>query len=116
MPTRREFLKNVSGTAMSVLFTGCCCAESSFGSALKPAQSGAQSTANRKRREVFVGGQRANVVEKHLADLNEMGIDVQAVSVNPFWYWADVDLSRKIIQIQNEKIAEFCAAHPKRLA
>src|SRR5258708_5790772 len=159
MPTRREFLKNVSGTAMSVLFTGCCCAESSFGSALKPAQSGAQPTASRKRREVVVGGQRAKVVdvhahvrvpeawdlvkdrirsegrpgdvtvaspdnpanihndvEKHLADLDEMGIDVQAVSVNLFWSWADVDLARNIIQIQNEKIAELCAAHPKRFA
>ncbi len=57
-----------------------------------------------------------NDVEKRLADLDEMGIDVQAVSVNPFWYWADVDLARKIIQIQNEKIAELCAAHPKRFA
>ncbi len=56
-----------------------------------------------------------NDVQKHLADLDEMGIDVQALSVNPFWYWADVDLARKIVQIQNEKIAEFCAAHPKRL-
>jgi len=57
-----------------------------------------------------------NDVEKRLADLDEMGIDVQAVSINPFWYWADVDLARKIIQIQNEKIAELCAAHPKRFA
>jgi aminocarboxymuconate-semialdehyde decarboxylase len=57
-----------------------------------------------------------NDVEKRLADLDEMGIDVQAVSVNPFWYWADVDLARKIVQIQNEKIAELCAAHPKRFA
>ena len=55
-----------------------------------------------------------NDVEKHLADLDEMGIDVQAVSINPFWYWADEDLARKIIEIQNEKIAEFCAAHPDR--
>src|SRR6266851_7682461 len=159
MPTRREFLKNMSGTAMSVFFTGCCCAESSFGFALKPAQSGAQPTANRKRREIVVGGQRAKVVdvhahvrvseawdlvkdrirsegrpgdltlanpdnpanihndvEKHLADLDEMGIDVQAVSVNPFWYWADLDLARKVVQIQNEKIAELCSAHPKRFA
>jgi len=53
-------------------------------------------------------------VEKRLADLDEMGIDVQAVSINPFWYWADEDLSRKLIQIQNEKIAELCAAHPNR--
>ncbi len=57
-----------------------------------------------------------NDVEKRLADLDEMGIDVQAVSVNPFWYWADEDLARKVIQIQNEKIAELCAAHPKRFA
>ena len=55
-----------------------------------------------------------NDVEKRLADLDEMGVDVQAVSINPFWYWADVDLSRKIIQVQNEKIAEFCAAKPDR--
>ena len=55
-------------------------------------------------------------VEKRLADLDEMGIDLQAVSVNPFWYWADADLSRKIIQIQNERIAELCAAHPNRFA
>ena len=55
-----------------------------------------------------------NDVEKRLADLDEMGVDMQAVSINPFWYWADVDLSRKIIQVQNEKIAEFCARHPDR--
>lgn len=53
-------------------------------------------------------------VDKRLSDLDEMGIDVQAVSINPFWYWADVDLARKIIQIQNEKIAALCAAHPNR--
>jgi predicted TIM-barrel fold metal-dependent hydrolase len=57
-----------------------------------------------------------NDIEKRLADLDEMGIDVQAVSVNPFWYWADVELARKIVQVQNEKIAELCAAHPKRFA
>ncbi len=53
-------------------------------------------------------------VEKRLADLDAMGIDIQAVSINPFWYWADEDLARKIIQVQNEKIAALCAAHPDR--
>jgi aminocarboxymuconate-semialdehyde decarboxylase len=53
-------------------------------------------------------------VDKRLADLDAMGIDVQAVSINPFWYWADEDLARKIIQVQNEKIAALCAAHPDR--
>ena len=53
-------------------------------------------------------------VDKRLADLDAMGIDVQAVSINPFWYWADEELARKIIQVQNEKIAALCAAHPDR--
>jgi aminocarboxymuconate-semialdehyde decarboxylase len=53
-------------------------------------------------------------VDKRLADLDAMGIDVQAVSINPFWYWAEEDLARKIIQVQNEKIAALCAAHPDR--
>jgi aminocarboxymuconate-semialdehyde decarboxylase len=159
MPTRRQFLKSVSGTAAGVLFTSCCCAESSFGFALGPRQSATPPVAKRKPREVVVGGRRVKVVdvhahvrvpeawdlvkdrigregragdatqaspdnpsnmhndvEKHLADLDEMGIDVQALSINPFWYWADEDLARKIIQLQNEKIAEFCAAHPNRFA
>jgi aminocarboxymuconate-semialdehyde decarboxylase len=55
-----------------------------------------------------------NDVDKRIADLDEMGIDVQAISINPFWYWADADLARKLIQVQNEKIAAFCAAHPDR--
>jgi aminocarboxymuconate-semialdehyde decarboxylase len=159
MPTRREFLKKVSGSAAGIIFTGCGCAEPSFGFARNARQSVAQAAAQGKRREVVVGGQRAKVVDvhahvrvpdawdlvkdrignegragdvalanpenpanihgdvdKHLADLDEMGIDVQALSVNPFWYWADVELARKVIQIQNEKIAELCAAHPKRFA
>jgi aminocarboxymuconate-semialdehyde decarboxylase len=159
MPTRREFLKNASGTAAGIFFTGCCCAASSFGFASNAKQSVERPTVKSKRREVVVGGQRVKVVDvhahvrvpeawelvkdrigregragdvalanpdnpanihgdvdKHLADLDEMGIDVQALSVNPFWYWADVDLARKIIQIQNEKMAELCSAHPKRFA
>jgi aminocarboxymuconate-semialdehyde decarboxylase len=55
-----------------------------------------------------------NDVETRLADLDEMGIDVQALSVNPFWYWADQELARKIVAIQNERLAAFCAAHPDR--
>ena len=159
MPTRREFLRNVSGTAAGIFFSSCCCTECSFGFALSPRQSSPQAVAKRKPREVVIGGRRAKVidihahvrvpeawdlvkdrighegragdvqlanpdnpanlhndVDKRLADLDEMGIDIQAVSVNPFWYWADVDLARKVVQIQNEKIAELCAAHPQRFA
>ena len=53
-------------------------------------------------------------VDKRLADMDAMGIEIQVVSINATYYWADLELSRKIVDIQNEKIAELCAAHPDR--
>jgi aminocarboxymuconate-semialdehyde decarboxylase len=155
MPTRREFLRDLSGAAAGIAFAGCCCGKSAFAFARRPQQSAA-SAAGSKRGKVVINGRRVTVidvhshvrvpeawelvkdriareghygdaaqanpdnlgnirnVEKRLADLDAMGIDVQAVSINPFWYWADEDLARKIIQVQNEKIAAFCAAHVDR--
>jgi aminocarboxymuconate-semialdehyde decarboxylase len=46
--------------------------------------------------------------------MDEQGIDVEALSINPYWYKADRDLARQIIKIQNEKLAELCAAQPER--
>ena len=51
-----------------------------------------------------------------LRAMDEQGIDVEALSINPYWYKADRDLARQIIRIQNEKLAEACAAHPDRLS
>ena len=155
MPTRREFLRNLSGATAGIVFAGCCCAESVFGFARRRQQSAAQPVRS-KRGAVTINGHRVVVVDVHshvrvpeawelvkdrigreghygdaqqanpdslgnilnidkrLADLDQMGIDVQAVSINPFWYWADVDLARKIVQVQNEKIAALCSAHPDR--
>jgi aminocarboxymuconate-semialdehyde decarboxylase len=155
MHTRREFLRNLSGAAAGIAFSGCCCAESAFALAARRQQSGAP-VGSSKRGKVVINGRRVTVidvhshvrvpeawdlvkdriareghygdaaqanpdnlgnirnVEKRLADLDAMGIDVQAVSINPFWYWADEELARKIIQVQNEKIAALCAAHPDR--
>jgi len=55
-------------------------------------------------------------VEYRLAQMDEQGIDVQAVSlhVGQYHHWADHDLASRIVSIQNEKIAELCAAHPDR--
>ena len=58
----------------------------------------------------------AHSVEARLADMDKAGVDVQAVSIAQFgiWDWADRDLAGKIIRLQNEKMAEFCAGHPDR--
>jgi aminocarboxymuconate-semialdehyde decarboxylase len=46
--------------------------------------------------------------------MDEQGIDVEALSINPYWYAAERDLAQKLIAIQNEKLAEACAANPER--
>jgi aminocarboxymuconate-semialdehyde decarboxylase len=46
--------------------------------------------------------------------MDEQGIDVEALSINPYWYKADRDVAKKLIQIQNEKLAEICALQPER--
>lgn len=53
-------------------------------------------------------------VDQRLAAMDAQGIDMQALSINPFWTKADRDLAEKIIQLQNEKLAEAVAAHPTR--
>src|ERR1700704_150359 len=46
--------------------------------------------------------------------MDAQSIDVEALSINPYWYTAERDLARQIIAIQNEKLAEYCAAQPER--
>lgn len=46
--------------------------------------------------------------------MDKEGIDYQAINVNAWGYSADRALARDLIQLQNEKIAQACAAHPDR--
>src|SRR5215470_16630556 len=56
----------------------------------------------------------ATHVSDRLRAMDEQGIDVEALSINPYWYKADRDVATKLIAIQNEKLAEACAANPDR--
>jgi len=50
-----------------------------------------------------------------LAQMDQEGIDVQAVSISPFWYSAtDRDLTARFIDFQNRKLAAMCTANPDR--
>jgi len=52
-----------------------------------------------------------------IQELDKRGIDVQALSVNAFWWYAaDRDLAAKIVAVQDEGVAKWCAAHPDRFA
>jgi aminocarboxymuconate-semialdehyde decarboxylase len=96
-----------------------------------------------RRREVVVGGRRVKTVDVHahcavpaamalmgrkleteallmantqerLRAMDAQGIDVEALSINPYWYPADRDVAAELIRIQNESLAEICAAQPDR--
>ena len=121
MTTRREFV------AAGIAFVGC---------SLFP-----DAHAQVRRREVVVSGKRIRTIDVHahaiipeaqalmkqkgapayastmaerLKCMDEQGIDMQALSINPTWYALDRDLVTKVIELQNEKLAELCAKTPDR--
>jgi len=131
--TRREFLGDTTaGAVAGIAYVECGLAGGS-GSA----------QAQTRRREVVVSGRRVKTVDVHahcsvpeamalmgrkvqpptllmsqpadrIRAMDEQGIDVEALSINPYWYKADRDVARDLIRIQNEKLAEVCAAQPDR--
>jgi aminocarboxymuconate-semialdehyde decarboxylase len=131
MQTRRDFIHGAASATGAVVFTGCDLLHARH----------AHAEGAPRRREVVVNGKRVKTVDIHAhcafpeangllgvkispATLNEtqerikqmdaQGIDVEALSINPFWYRADRDVAEKVIRIQNEKLAEVCAANPDR--
>src|SRR2546425_7377838 len=49
------------------------------------------------------------VGERRIKEMDAQGIDIEALSINPAWYRADRDVATKVIEIQNEALAGFCA-------
>jgi len=130
MQTRRDFIHGAASAAAAVAFIGC--------DLLDARHAHAEGVS---RREVAVSGRRIRTVDIHahcafpevnslmgvkiappglaqipnrLKQMDAQGIDMAALSVNPFWYKADRDLAEKLIRLQNEKLAELCAQHPDR--
>lgn len=55
-------------------------------------------------------------VEQRLADMDRMGIDVQAISTSPmqYYYGLDANLGRQASRTVNQRLAEIVASHPER--
>jgi aminocarboxymuconate-semialdehyde decarboxylase len=47
-------------------------------------------------------------------EMDAQGIDVEAISINPHWYHLERDLAAEVVRINNETLAEWCAADPDR--
>jgi aminocarboxymuconate-semialdehyde decarboxylase len=56
------------------------------------------------------------VIEERLKGMDAQGIDLEVLSINPYWYRKDRDTAARIVELQNEKLAELCAARPDRFA
>src|SRR5205085_12208207 len=50
-----------------------------------------------------------------IAAMDRQGVDIEALSINPFWYRAERDQVAEIVRLQNDALAEMCAKYPDRL-
>jgi len=138
MTTRRHFLGTTAGAVAGLAFVGCDLL------AARPARAQGgrrQTTIGGKRAKVIDVHAHCGVAEAmalvgmklgdptpatrpelnmvtnvagRLRAMDEQGIDMEALSINPYWYKAERDLAKQICQIQNEKLAAACAANPDR--
>ena len=141
MRNRRDFLKNVAGATAGVLVTGSGFAEAARQTPLPGEAMGREAFVGGKRVKVVdmhahcvvpevwevvkdtslasSAGNRArgpNVMgPERLKSLDRRGIDVQVLSINGFWFYAaDRELAGKIVNIHDQKLSEWCKAHPDR--
>ncbi len=133
--------ENADHMGAGIVFTGC---EITAGlSAAAGGGGGSARPQAHRRREVAVSGKRVKTVDVHahcivpdaakvinhpleapgllwsnvgdrLAAMDESGVDVEALSINPYWYRAERDAAAELIRLNNEALAQFCAGHPDR--
>src|SRR3954453_15187952 len=127
-------------TGATIAFTGC---EITAGLSAASGGGGGSAPHAHGRREVVVAGKRVKTIDVHahcvvpdaakvinhpleapgllwsnvgdrLAQMDKTGVDVEALSINPFWYRAERDAAAELIRIQNEALVEFCSGHKDR--
>jgi aminocarboxymuconate-semialdehyde decarboxylase len=144
MRDRRDFLKTVAGATTGMLLGGeVFAAAAQQGGAAAPAAPAARREVSIAGKRVKVVDVHAHCTIPEVADLvkdtplaasagprargpnvmgpdrinaiNQLGVDVQVLSINGFWFYAaDRDLAAKIVRLHDEKLAEWCGAHSDR--
>ena len=118
-----------------IMFCGCAFT--------RAAEGHRQGQSQARRREVMIGGRRVRTVDIHahcevpeahavvgrrmesrdllmsdtsgrLAAMDAQGIDMEVLSINPWWYATERDAAAEIIRIQNEALAGIREANPER--
>ena len=137
MPNRRDFFKTVASAAAGTYITGRGFVNAGVAAAQGPTVR-RQVTIGGKRIKVVdvhshatvsavadvvkdtpfannAGGGR-DLGPDRIALIDRQGIDVQALSINGFWWYGvtDRDLANRIVKAQNEGLARWVAMHPDR--
>src|SRR5215470_7868465 len=136
MNTRRDFLKG-AGAETGIVFCSCglqdaAWAQQGDGQRLPVMVNGKRIKTSdvhahcRFREAVALMGDEASrvssqtrgaqenfiVIEERLKGMDAQAIDMEVLSINPFWYRKDRDTAAQIVNVQNEKLAELCASPP----
>jgi len=108
-PRRREVM--VAGRRVKVIDVHCHCVVQEVADVVKGTSLAANAGGGGSR-----GGAGGNVLgPERLRLMDQQGLDIQALSINGYWWYAaDRDLARRIVQVQNEGLAKWVAAHPDR--
>ena len=136
MTTRRDFLTTTAGAVAGLLFVGCDLLSATPARAQGRRREVMVGGKRVKTVDVHahcaipealalmglkLGGpslrpdlDTAAQIAGRLQTMDEQGIDMQALSINPNWYKTDRDLARQVCALQNARLAETCAAHPDR--
>jgi predicted TIM-barrel fold metal-dependent hydrolase len=143
MTTRRNFLKaGTAAVATGMVFCGCGLPHRARAQA--PARQKLPVTVNGKRVKTIdvhahchfreagallgeegtrlqispINGAAETYIDlgQRLAAMDAQAVDMEILSINPFWYNRERDLAGKIVKLQNEKLAGFCAANSDRFA
>jgi aminocarboxymuconate-semialdehyde decarboxylase len=77
---------------------------------------GAASVAHNAQKMLPAAFRKMTSLEERLRDMDAMGVDMQVLSPSPsqYYYWAEHDLAREIVRVQNERVAATCATHSER--
>ena len=143
MTTRRNFLKGGTAAATGIVFCSCGLLQSAHaqpaGSRTLPVSIGGKRVKTidvhahchfREAGALLPEDQRAAAqlppvngaaeafieIDQRLKAMDSQAVDMEVLSINPFWYGRERDLAAQIVKVQNEKLAELCASKPDRFA
>ncbi len=82
-----------------------------------PLQFGSELTREVNRKQLIDIRPKMESIETRLADMDIMGVDVQAISLSPYqlFHWVDGDLGGRAFRVANDDLAQLVSEHPDRL-